>query len=82
MKLGFDGGIKLEFHGSKVTSDGGLLAYRDLDDALGLFNSVSAVFSDKRTGRNIQHELQGIKVWSISSMNDGYVFLLFRRLTI
>ena len=33
MKLGFDGGIKLEFHGAKVTSDGGLLAYRDFDNA-------------------------------------------------
>ena len=44
MKVGFDGGIKLEFHGAKVTSDGGLLAYRDLDYALGLFDSVSAVF--------------------------------------
>ena len=34
MKVGFDGGIRLEFHGAKVTSDGGLLAYRDLDNAL------------------------------------------------
>ena len=34
MKVGFDGEIKLEFHGTKVTFDGGLLAYRDLDDAL------------------------------------------------
>jgi hypothetical protein len=25
MKVGFDEGIKLEFHGAKVTSDGGLL---------------------------------------------------------
>ena len=54
MKLGFDGGIKIEFHGAKVTSDGGLLAYRDLDDALGLFDSVSANFHDHRTGRNIR----------------------------
>ena len=30
MKVGFDGSIKIEFHGAKVTSDGGLLAYRDL----------------------------------------------------
>ena len=40
MKVGFDGGIKLEFNGAKVTSGGGLLAYRDLDYALGLFNSM------------------------------------------
>ena len=32
MKVGFDGGIKLEFHGAQVTSDGGLLAYRDLEN--------------------------------------------------
>ena len=44
MRVGFDGGIKLEFHGAKVTSNDGLLAYRDLDYTLGLFNSVSAVF--------------------------------------
>ncbi|MFC1692179.1 hypothetical protein ACFL1R_01585 [Candidatus Latescibacterota bacterium] len=31
MKVGFDGGIKLEFHGAKVTSDGDILAYRDMD---------------------------------------------------
>ncbi len=30
MKVGFDRSIKLEFHSAKVTSDGGLLAYRDL----------------------------------------------------
>ncbi len=57
MKVGFDVGIKLEFHGAKVTSDGGLLAYRDLDDALGLFGSVSANFYDNRKGRNIQHAM-------------------------
>ena len=57
MKVGFDGGIKLEFHCAKVSSNGGLLAYRDLYHALGLFDSVSASFVDKRTGRNIQHAM-------------------------
>jgi hypothetical protein len=32
----FDGKVKLEFHGARESSDGGLLAYRELDEALGL----------------------------------------------
>ncbi len=72
MKVGFDGGIKLEFHGAKVTSDGGLLAYRDLDDALGLIDSVSAVFNDRRTGRNIQHDMPTLLRQSIYSRLAGY----------
>ena len=46
MKMGFDGSIKLEFHGTKMTSNGGLLAHCDLDDALGIFDLVSKVFAD------------------------------------
>ncbi|MBN1293143.1 MAG: hypothetical protein JXB48_15000 [Candidatus Latescibacteria bacterium] len=57
MKVGFDGGIRLEFHGAKLSSNGGLLAYRDLVHILELFDSVSASFIDKSTGRNIQHAI-------------------------
>jgi hypothetical protein len=72
MKLGCDGRIKLEFHGTKLTSDGGLLAYRDLDDALRLIDSVTDVFCDKRTGRNIQHAIPTLLRQSVYSRLAGY----------
>ena len=36
LRVDFDRRIKLEFHGARITSDGGLLAYGELDHALGL----------------------------------------------
>ena len=57
--LGFDRRLKLEFHGTKVTSDGGLLACRELDDALGLSETAGEVLTDTRTGANGRHSLIG-----------------------
>jgi hypothetical protein len=55
--LVFDRRIKLEFHGSKVTSDAGLLAFRELDDALGLSQITADLLADTRTGQNSRHTL-------------------------
>jgi hypothetical protein len=49
LRVTFDGRVKVEFHGSKVTSDAGLLAYRDLDAALGLTDLGDDVLHDWRT---------------------------------
>ena len=51
--------LKLEFHRSRVTSDTVLLAYRDLDDALGVTAMAGDLVSDSRTGKIVWHGLIG-----------------------
>lgn len=72
LRVGFDSSLRLEFHGSKVTSDAGLLAYRELEGVLGLFDSVSKDLSNVRTGRNIQHGIENLLRQSVYSRLAGY----------
>src|SRR3954452_3152679 len=59
LRLNFDRRL-LQFRGSVVTSDAGLLAHRELDDALGLTTVAGEMLADARTGRNGRHRLVGV----------------------
>ena len=60
LRVNFDKKLKLEFHGVKVTSDAGLLAYREIDDVFGLTDMAACKLTDNRTGKNTQHGIAGL----------------------
>jgi hypothetical protein len=72
LKVNFDHKLRLEFHGTKVTSDAGLLAYRELDEALGLTAMTEAEFYDNRKGKNTRHNITALLRQSIYSRLAGY----------
>ena len=51
-QLTFNGFLKVDFQGSRVTSDGGLILVRELDERLGLGKLIDEHLSDSRQGLN------------------------------
>src|SRR5262245_47431649 len=72
LRVDFDRQIQLEFHGATVTSDAGLLAYRELDDALRLTSAAASALHDPRTGQNTRHTLTALLRQSVYSRLAGY----------
>src|SRR5580700_9564812 len=72
LRLGFDRRLMLRFRGSAITSDGGLLAYRELDDVLALTTTGGEILADARTGKNGRHQLVGLPRQSVFGRLAGY----------
>jgi len=65
LRVGFDSRLKLKFLGSQLTADAGLLAYRELDETLGLTEMAQDSLRDSRVGSNKQHGLSPLLRQSI-----------------
>lgn len=83
LRLQFDRSVKLAFSGSSISSDGGLLLHRELDDALGLTDLAANLVADPRSGKNGRHRLadllrtlatpEAIERWSLTSLRERLI---------
>jgi hypothetical protein len=71
-QLSFNASLKIDFQGSRVTSDGGLILVRELDERLGFGELIAQHLSDSRRGRNTQLPLADLLRQSVYSRIAGY----------
>jgi hypothetical protein len=71
-RLDFDRRVRLEFRGTQLSSDGGLLVMRELDYALGLSQLATTALRDTRRGKNTVHRLYGLFRQSVFGRLAGY----------
>src|ERR1700687_4436870 len=71
-QLSFNSSLRVDFQGSRVTSDGGLILVRELDERLGLSALMERHLIDSRRGKNIQLPLADLLRQSIYSRLAGY----------
>jgi DDE family transposase len=72
LRLDFDRRLLLQFRGSAITSDAGLLAYRELDHTLYLTDTAADRLADARTGKNGRHRLVDLLRQSVFGRLAGY----------
>ena len=70
-QLSFNSSLKVDFQGSRVTSDGGLVLVRELDERLGFGELIERHLADSR-GKNSQLPLADLLRQSVYSRLAGY----------
>ena len=71
-QLSFNAALKIDFQGSRVTSDGGLILVRELDERLGLGELIEQHLRDPRRGKNTQFPLADLLRQSVYSRLAGH----------
>jgi hypothetical protein len=71
-QLSFNSSLRVAIQGAQVTSDGGLILVRDLDQRVGLSGLMQRRLSDSRWGKNLQSPLLDLLRQSIYSRPAGY----------
>ncbi len=71
-QLSFNGLLKVDFRGSRVTSDAGLILVRELDERLGLSQLIDEHLTDSRRGLNKKFPLADLLRQSVYSRLAGY----------
>ena len=71
-QLSFNASLKIDFQGSRVTSDGGLIVVRELDERLGFGELIEKNLTGSRCGKNTQFPLADLFRQSVYSRLAGY----------
>src|ERR1035437_9910141 len=71
-QLSFNGSLRVDFQGSRVTSDGGLILVRELDERLGFGDLMARHLTDSRRGKNTQLPMADLLRQSVYSRLAGY----------
>src|SRR2546426_11906929 len=69
-QLSFNASLKIDFQGSRVTSDGGLVLVRELDERFG--ELIEQHLTDSRRGKNTQFPFADLLRQSVYSRLAGY----------
>ncbi len=74
VRFGFDRRVRMEFHGSKISSDGGLLLFRELDEVLGLHDRIGICISRPPPHHGSIKSSAGSQSSHANNFNVAYMF--------